>query len=129
MAPRVLVSDKLSPAAITIFKDRGIDVDFQPDLGKDKKALAARIGDYDGLAIRSATKVTPEVISRAKNLKVVGRADIPPDKKFLGIPLYSHILLNRDVPNNDGRARLSAFYSYYLSIIRNHKMVKLLDLK
>ena len=58
MAPRVLVSDQLSEAAIEIFKARGIEVDFEPALGKDKDALLARIGDYDGLAIRSATKVT-----------------------------------------------------------------------
>ena len=49
--PRVLVSDKLSPTAVQIFKDRGIDVDYQPDLGKDKEAFLAAIADYDGLAI------------------------------------------------------------------------------
>ena len=58
MAPKVLISDKLSEAAVQIFRDRGIDVDFQPDLGKDKDKLAEVIGQYDGLAIRSATKVT-----------------------------------------------------------------------
>ena len=58
MAPRVLISDALSSAALQIFKDRGIEVDFQPALGKDKEKLAALIGNYDGLAIRSATKVS-----------------------------------------------------------------------
>jgi len=53
MAPKVLISDKLSPAAVQIFNDRGIDVDFQPDLGKDKAKLLDVIGQYDGLAIRS----------------------------------------------------------------------------
>ncbi|MFT6075144.1 MAG: D-3-phosphoglycerate dehydrogenase, partial [Yoonia sp.] len=62
MAPRVLISDKLSPAAVQIFKDRGIDVDFQPDLGKDKDKLLEIIGQYDGLAIRSATKATAKII-------------------------------------------------------------------
>lgn len=79
MAPRVLISDKLSPAAVQIFKDRGIEVDFQPDLGKDKEKLAAIIGDYDGLAIRSATKVTEKIIAAATNLKVIGRAGIGVD--------------------------------------------------
>ena len=65
MAPRVLVSDKLSRSAVQIFKDRGIAVDYQPDLGKDKERLAAIIGDYDGLAIRSATKVTEKLIGAA----------------------------------------------------------------
>ena len=51
MAPKVLVSDKLSETAVQIFIDRGIEVDFMPDLGKDKEALANAIGNYDGLAI------------------------------------------------------------------------------
>jgi D-3-phosphoglycerate dehydrogenase / 2-oxoglutarate reductase len=79
MAPRVLVSDKLSETAVQIFRDRGVDVDYRPDLGKDKDALLAVIGDYDGLAIRSATKVTPKIISAAPRLKVIGRAGIGVD--------------------------------------------------
>ncbi|ABS66451.1 D-3-phosphoglycerate dehydrogenase [Xanthobacter versatilis] len=79
MAPRVLISDKLSPAAVQIFKDRGIEVDFQPDLGKDKDKLAEIIGNYDGLAIRSATKVTPKILQKAGRLKVIGRAGIGVD--------------------------------------------------
>ena len=79
MAPRVLISDALSPAAVQIFKDRGIEVDFQPALGKDKDKLAEIIGNYDGLAIRSATKVTPKILANATRLKVVGRAGIGVD--------------------------------------------------
>ena len=79
MAPRVLISDKLSDAAVQIFRDRGIDVTFEPGLGKDKDALAARIGEFDGLAIRSATKVTDKLLEAAPNLKVVGRAGIGTD--------------------------------------------------
>ena len=79
MAPKVLISDSLSEAAVQIFRDRGIDVDFQPDLGKDKDALAAIIGNYDGLAIRSATKATAKLIEAATNLKVIGRAGIGVD--------------------------------------------------
>ncbi|MEO0342701.1 MAG: phosphoglycerate dehydrogenase [Pseudomonadota bacterium] len=77
--PKVLVSDKLSPTAVQIFKDRGMDVDFEPDLGKDKDALLAKIKDYDGLAIRSATKATEKLIEAADNLKVIGRAGIGVD--------------------------------------------------
>ena len=77
--PKVLISDALSDAAVQIFKDRGIDVDFQPNLGKDKEKLAEIIGNYDGLAIRSATKVTPKILEKAKNLKVIGRAGIGVD--------------------------------------------------
>ncbi len=77
--PKVLISDKLSDAAVQIFKDRGIDVDFMPDLGKDKEKLAAIIDQYDGLAIRSATRVTPTIIEKATKLKVIGRAGIGTD--------------------------------------------------
>jgi D-3-phosphoglycerate dehydrogenase len=77
--PTVLISDALSPAAVQIFKDRGIEVDFQPALGKDKEKLAELIGNYDGLAIRSATKVSPKILEKAKNLKVIGRAGIGVD--------------------------------------------------
>ena len=77
--PKVLISDALSPAAVQIFKDRGIDVDFQPNLGKDKDKLAEIIGHYDGLAIRSATKATAKIIAKAKRLKVIGRAGIGVD--------------------------------------------------
>jgi D-3-phosphoglycerate dehydrogenase / 2-oxoglutarate reductase len=79
MKPRVLISDSLSAAAIQVFKDCGVEVDFQPTLGKDKEKLAAAIGDYDGLAIRSATKVTPKIIERATKLRVIGRAGIGVD--------------------------------------------------
>ncbi len=77
--PKVLISDELSEAAVQIFKDRGVEVDFQPTLGKDPAALKAIIGNYDGLAIRSATKATAEIIAAADKLKVIGRAGIGVD--------------------------------------------------
>ncbi len=75
--PKVLISDSLSPAAVAIFKDRGVEADVRMNLTKDE--LLRVIGDYDGLAIRSATKVTAEVLRAAKNLKVIGRAGIGVD--------------------------------------------------
>jgi len=77
--PRVLISDALSPAAVQIFRDRGVAVDFQPDLGKDKERFAEVMGEYDGLAVRSATKVTAKILDNARNLKVIGRAGIGVD--------------------------------------------------
>ncbi|HEY0442193.1 MAG TPA: phosphoglycerate dehydrogenase [Xanthobacteraceae bacterium] len=79
MSPRVLISDALSPAAVQIFQDRGVEVEFQPNLGKDKDKLADAIAGYDGLAIRSATKVTSKILDRAGRLKVIGRAGIGVD--------------------------------------------------
>ena len=79
MAPKVLVSDKLSETAVQIFRDRGIDVTFDPSIGKDKDKLQEVIGQYDGLAIRSATKATEKLLDAATNLKVIGRAGIGVD--------------------------------------------------
>ena len=78
-APRVLVSDALSETAVQIFRDRGVNVDFEPKLGRDKDALLERVASYDGLAIRSATKVTEKLLDAAPRLKVIGRAGIGVD--------------------------------------------------
>src|SRR4051812_25458162 len=75
--PRVLIADKLSPAALSIFKERGVDADVKPGLSKDE--LLSIVGGYDGVAVRSATKITTDVIRAAKKLKVVGRAGIGVD--------------------------------------------------
>ncbi len=77
--PKVLISDALSDAAVQIFRDRGVEVDFQPALGKDAARLAEVIGGFDGLAIRSATKATADLIAKADRLKVIGRAGIGVD--------------------------------------------------
>src|ERR1700750_82442 len=77
--PKVLISDALSPAAVQIFKDRGVEVDFQPNLGKDKNTLATLTVIPGGLAIRSATKATAKIIEKATRLKVIGRAGIGVD--------------------------------------------------
>ena len=74
---KVLISDKLSPQAEEIFRSRGLEVDVKTGLSAD--ALREIIGAYHGLAIRSATKVTAEILSVAERLKVVGRAGIGVD--------------------------------------------------
>ena len=70
MSVRVLISDKMDPKAAAIFRERGIAVDEKPGLPPDE--LKTIIGDYDGLAIRSATKVTKALLAEAGRLKVVG---------------------------------------------------------
>ncbi|MEE8392748.1 MAG: phosphoglycerate dehydrogenase [Rhodospirillales bacterium] len=74
---KVLISDKMSPLAAEIFAFRGIEVDVKTGLAPEE--LKACIGQYDGLAVRSATKVTAEIIGAAVNLKVIGRAGIGVD--------------------------------------------------
>ena len=77
LIPKVLISDKLSQAAVDIFRNRGIEVDVKP--GLTPAELRDIIGSYDGLAIRSNTKVTKELLDVATRLKVVGRAGIGVD--------------------------------------------------
>ncbi|HVZ68627.1 MAG TPA: phosphoglycerate dehydrogenase [Rhizomicrobium sp.] len=75
--PKVLIADKLSPAAVAIFKERGVEADVKTGLSKEE--LLKIVDQYDGMAIRSATKVTADVIKAAKKLRVVGRAGIGVD--------------------------------------------------
>ncbi len=80
--PRVLISDALSDRAVAVFESRGVDVDV--DTGLAPAALAARIGAYDGLAVRSSTKVTERVLAAANGLRVIGRAGIGVDNIDVG---------------------------------------------
>jgi D-3-phosphoglycerate dehydrogenase / 2-oxoglutarate reductase len=75
--PKVLISDSMDPKAAEIFRAKGVEVDEKPGLSKDE--LKAIIGEYDGLAIRSATKVTADLLEAATRLKVIGRAGIGVD--------------------------------------------------
>jgi D-3-phosphoglycerate dehydrogenase len=75
--PKVLIADELSPKALEIFRSRGVAVDVR--VGLKKTDLLSIIGDYDGLAVRSATKADKEIIAAGKNLKVIGRAGIGVD--------------------------------------------------
>ena len=75
--PKVLIADKLSDDAADILRDRGVEVDVETGLSPEE--LIARIPAYEGLAVRSATKATAEVIAAAENLKVIGRAGIGVD--------------------------------------------------
>ena len=74
---KVLISDKLSKSAVDVFKKNKIETSYQPGISKDE--ILKIIHNYDGLAIRSATKVTSDILEHAKNLKVVGRAGIGTD--------------------------------------------------
>jgi D-3-phosphoglycerate dehydrogenase / 2-oxoglutarate reductase len=75
--PKVLIADELSPKALDIFRSRGVEVDVR--IGLKKTELLSIIDGYDGLAVRSATKVDKEIIAAAKRLKVIGRAGIGVD--------------------------------------------------
>ena len=70
--PKVLISDAMDGIAEKILTSNKIDVDVKTDFNIEE--LKNKISEYDGLIIRSATKVTKEIIESAKNLKIIGRA-------------------------------------------------------
>lgn len=74
---RILVLDGLSEEGVRVFRESGHEVDVKPAQKPDE--LAAIIGEYDGLVVRSATKVTSEALRCAKRLKVIGRAGVGTD--------------------------------------------------
>jgi D-3-phosphoglycerate dehydrogenase len=73
-AKRVLVTDSLQEAGVEVLRAEGLSVDVLPTLGPDE--LARRIGPYAGLIVRSATRVTGDVIGAAPLLEVIGRAGV-----------------------------------------------------
>jgi D-3-phosphoglycerate dehydrogenase/(S)-sulfolactate dehydrogenase len=77
MSARVLVSDDLSPDAVRILQEAGLEVDVK--VGLKPEALEAIVGGYDALAVRSATKVTARLLEKAGRLKVIGRAGVGVD--------------------------------------------------
>lgn len=91
MAPKVLISDKLSPAAIDIFKQRGITAEVKTGLSKEE--LAEIIGGYDGLAVRSASKVTEKVLAKPGRLKVIGRAGVGVDNIDVAVASQKGIIV------------------------------------
>ncbi len=77
IVPRVLIADELSPQAVGVFAANGIATDVKTGLSKEDLLAAAPL--YDGIAVRSATKITDKVLAAATRLKVVGRAGIGVD--------------------------------------------------
>ena len=88
---KILISDSMSPRAAEIFTNRGIEVDVKTGLSKEE--LITCIGDYGGLAVRSATKVTAKILGAAENLKVVGRAGIGVDNIDLDAATSSGVVV------------------------------------
>ena len=114
--PKVLISDKLSPKAEKIFLDRGIEVDVITGLERDD--LIKIINKYDGLAIRSSTKVTEKVLESADNLKVVGRAGIGVDN--VDIPFAtSRGVAVMNTPFGNAITTAEHAISMIMSLVRN----------
>jgi D-3-phosphoglycerate dehydrogenase len=113
--PKVLISDKMSQAAVDIFRNRGIEVTVKPGLTPGE--LRGIIGAYDGLAIRSATKVTRELLDAAGNLKVVGRAGIGVDNVDLKAAT-SHGVVVMNTPHGNAITTAEHAIAMMLALVR-----------
>ncbi|MFC1832750.1 3-phosphoglycerate dehydrogenase, partial [Thermodesulfobacteriota bacterium] len=113
---RVLISDNLAPIGVEILENVGIEVDFRPGLSPDE--IKAAIGEYEGLIIRSATKVTEDLLESAGRLKVVGRAGIGLDN--VDVPAASQkgvIVMN--APDGNATTTAELAISMMMSLSRN----------
>jgi len=113
---RVLISDNLAPVGVAILRDAGLEVDFRTGMSPDE--IKAVIGDYEGLIIRSSTRVTADLLESAGRLKVVGRAGIGLDN--VDIPAASQkgvIVMN--APDGNATTTAELAISMMMSLSRN----------
>ncbi len=113
---KVLISDNLAPVGAQILKDAGLEVDI--NVGLTPEELKKEIPKYDGLVIRSATKVTEEILEAAENLKVVGRAGIGLDN--VNIPVSSkHGVVVMNAPDGNATTAAEHAIAMMMSLTRN----------
>ena len=113
---KVLISDNLAPIGEQILSDTGLEVDNKAGLSPDE--LLKIIPDYDGLVIRSATKVTAEVIEAAPNLKVVGRAGIGLDNVDVATA-SKHGIIVMNAPDGNATTAAEHAIAMMVSLSRN----------
>ena len=114
--PKVLISDKMDPNAERILKERGCEVDVIT--GQTPEELKAIIGRYDGLAIRSATKVTKEILDAATSLKVIGRAGIGVDNVDIPYASSKGVIPRRSAPESPKLRRHSRLQARCIRQVR-----------
>ena len=115
--PKVLISDALSNLANEVFKKHNIE--FDTSIGLESSELKEIIHKYDGLVVRSATKVTDEIISSATNLKIIGRAGAGVDNiDLLSAKKNNVIVMNTPGGNTNATAEhaLALLMSLYRDI-------------
>src|SRR3954470_7358352 len=112
---KVLVKEKIADTGIELLRQ---DFDVELGLDMDAEALAERIGEFDALIVRSATKVTAELIERADNLKVVGRAGTGVDNVDLDAATKRGILVV-NAPESNSIAAAEHTLALMLALCRN----------
>ena len=113
---RVLVSDPIDKAGVERFAAAGHDVDFK--IGLKPEELAAIIGDYEALVVRSETKVTPAIIEQATRLQVVGRAGVGVDNIDLDAATARGIAVV-NAPTGNTIAAAEHAFALMMSLSRN----------
>jgi len=114
--PKVLISDAMDSIAEKILVSNNIDVDVKTDFTVDE--LIEKISLYDGLIVRSATKVTKEIIDNAKNLKIIGRAGAGVDNIDLVSAKEKNIVV-MNTPGGNTNATAEHTLALLLSLSRN----------
>ena len=113
--PKVLISDSMSKVAQKIFETNKITVDVKTGLPEEE--IIKIIPEYDGMVVRSATKVTKNIISAAKKLKVIGRAGAGVDNIDLTAAKENNmIVMNTPGANSNATAELTL--SLIMSLLR-----------
>ena len=114
---KILISDKMSNKVEDVLKSKSIDYDIKT--GLEPNELKSIIDDYDGILIRSATKLTADILENCSNLKVIGRAGVGVDNVDLDVATKNKILvMNTPLGNLEATAELTVglMFSLYRHI-------------
>ena len=113
--PKVLISDSMSNVAQKIFEKNSISVDVKTGLSEEE--IIKIIPEYDGMVVRSATKVTKNIISAAKNLKVIGRAGAGVDNIDVPFAKENNIIV-MNTPGGNANATAEHAFALIMSVLR-----------
>ena len=113
--PKVLISDSMSNVAQKIFEKNNISVDVKTGLSEEE--IIKIIPEYDSIVVRSATKVTKNIILAAKNLKVIGRAGAGVDNIDVPVAKENNMIV-MNTPGGNANATAEHAFALIMSILR-----------
>jgi len=113
--PKVLISDSMSNVAQKIFEKNKISVDVKTGLSEDE--IIKIIPEYDGMVVRSATKVTKNIILAAKNLKIIGRAGAGVDNIDVLVAKENNMIVV-NTPGGNANATAEHAFALIMSVLR-----------
>ena len=113
--PKVLISDSMSNVAQKIFEKNNISFDVKTGLSEEE--IIKIVPDYDGMVVRSATKVTKNIISAAKNLKVIGRAGAGVDNIDVSFAKENNMIV-MNTPGGNANATAEHAFALIMSVLR-----------